>query len=437
MPVQNTLAHLRRCCDAALEQLYPAGVPPKVMWRYHYEMRLLARAEKGVADRFLLFKEISNAAQKMFSKIYAYGAIQGTMLVYLLGDHDLNPMPAHYYCTSCGYYEEPHSATVGLDLSMADCPQCGKPLRRDGFTLRQQFAENAILGGYFEYGFSPAFYPIGCSVIEKHYRRRGKCAVPAVDWNDDTAMYEPCGMVVLPKGKTMDTMPMHLKVCDRTGILSVDTTHLDEVPSPIRLDCLPFLDQIETLQRESGILFSELPIIKTTKSLLQDILDTGIPTESERRILRRQKPTAIGGIMDCLAANCNVYCNPKKPCADENMEQFCTLQTDKKFAKCFAQYPIYTCESLYELLIKIGYSRKESFDMTEEIRKAQWHIHPQLRNPSLPPKLIWLCAHTIYLSSRITGGWLGLQYLRMAQYLHITPQVFYRTMWGEEVGSPQ
>ena len=41
MPVQNTLTYLQRCCNAALEQLYPAGVPPKVMWRYHHVMWLL------------------------------------------------------------------------------------------------------------------------------------------------------------------------------------------------------------------------------------------------------------------------------------------------------------------------------------------------------------------------------------------------------------
>lgn len=61
MPVQNTLTYLRRCCNAALEQLYPVGVPPKVMWRYHHEMRLLESAEEEVIDGFLLFKEISNA----------------------------------------------------------------------------------------------------------------------------------------------------------------------------------------------------------------------------------------------------------------------------------------------------------------------------------------------------------------------------------------
>lgn len=107
MPVHNSFICLQRCCRTALEKLYPAGVPPTAMWRYHREMRLLERAKKSVIDEFLLFKELSDAAQKLFSKIYVSSPVQGTMLIYLLGDHDLNPLPAHYYCTACGYYTEP------------------------------------------------------------------------------------------------------------------------------------------------------------------------------------------------------------------------------------------------------------------------------------------------------------------------------------------
>ena len=55
MPVHNSFICLQRCCRTALEKLYPAGVPPTAMWRYHREMRLLERAKKSVIDEFLLF----------------------------------------------------------------------------------------------------------------------------------------------------------------------------------------------------------------------------------------------------------------------------------------------------------------------------------------------------------------------------------------------
>lgn len=181
MPVHNSFICLQRCCRTALEKLYPAGVPPTAMWRYHREMRLLERAKKSVIDEFLLFKELSDAAQKLFSKIYVPSPVQGTMLIYLLGDHDLNPLPAHYYCTACGYYTEPRGVAVGLDLPPANCPHCGRLLRRDGFSLRRQWSERRVEEGIPAYWFPMAFIPpvAGSSNSTTANRADVQCPPPA------------------------------------------------------------------------------------------------------------------------------------------------------------------------------------------------------------------------------------------------------------------
>ena len=95
MPMEDMLEMLKSCCRRGLERLYPAGVPPAAMWRYRHELELVERA--GTAEEYLLFREISKAAERTFSKIYVPNSVQGTMLVYLLGDHDLNPLSTHYY----------------------------------------------------------------------------------------------------------------------------------------------------------------------------------------------------------------------------------------------------------------------------------------------------------------------------------------------------
>ena len=205
MPMEDMLEMLKSCCRRELERLYPAGVPPAAMWRYRHELELVERA--GTAEEYLLFREISKAAERTFSKIYVPNSVQGTMLVYLLGDHDLNPLSAHYYCTACGYYTEPKGVVVGLDLPPADCPHCGKPLRRDGFSLRRQWSDSAVEMGAFSYWFSNGFYPTGCRVIEQHYRKRGRRAVPSACWRDSADRYEPDGMVVLPGGSALATRP--------------------------------------------------------------------------------------------------------------------------------------------------------------------------------------------------------------------------------------
>ena len=427
MPMEDMLEMLKSCCRRGLERLYPAGVPPAAMWRYRHELELVERA--GTAEEYLLFREISKAAERTFSKIYVPNSVQGTMLVYLLGDHDLNPLSAHYYCTACGYYTEPKGAVVGLDLPPADCPHCGKPLRRDGFSLRRQWSDSAVEMGAFSYWFSNGFYPTGCRVIEQHYRKRGRCAVPSACWRDSADRYESHGMVVLPRGKTMDTMPEALKIRDEFGVLCIDVTDLDKVPIPLSLRRTELLDRMEALQRESGISLSELPVILPTRTLLQDMLATDIPDKEQRTLLRRQKPATIGAIMDCLTACCNLY---ERPDGDNIRHDslYEKLQWDEQFARSFAEYPVYSREGLYDLLRRAGCDREGAFEMSESIRRGRWCFDPEQRAQCLPQKLLWQCAHIVYLSGRAPGCWWELQYLRMAQYLHLVPQTFYRVMWG-------
>lgn len=77
-----------------------------------------------------------------------------------------------------------------------------------------------------------------------------------------------------------------------------------------------------------------------------------------------------------------------------------------------------------------GCCRERAFELTESIRRGRWCFDPEQREQWLPKKLLWQCARIVYLSGRAPGCWWGLQYLRMAQYLHLVPQTFYRVMWG-------
>ena len=156
-------------------------------------------------------------------------------------------------------------------------------------------------------------------------------------------------MVVLPRGKTMDTMPESLKTYDEFGVLCIDVTDLDKVPVPLELRRMELLDRMEALQRESGILFSELPVILPTRTLLQDMLATDIPDKEEQALLRRQKPATIGAIIDCLTACCNLYDRPGGDSTSYD-SLYRKLRWDERFARSFAEYPVYSREGLYDLL---------------------------------------------------------------------------------------
>ena len=419
MPVQNTMVYLRRCCDTALEQLYSAGVPPKVMWRYHHEMRLLERVQEDVVDSFLLFKEISDAAQRAFSKIYVYGAIQGAMLVYLLGDHDLNPMPAHYYCNSCGYYEEPHTATVGLDLPLADCPCCGKPLRRDGFTLRQRFIDDQFDLGIGDYGLSKMFYPIAFDVARKHYQRYGVEAVHYAEHREISSSYHKGGIALLPHGTTLADIPESYKITDSEGDICVKEEYWGDCERfrYIMFADLEFLDVIECYQKKWGIMFSEFPIIGTAKTILDKLIATKVPTAEERRILKELEPVAFVDIMNCLAAADSLYEQPGFENTPYNNQHFASMLDDDNFIWHFVDCPIYTGEDAYEKLLTLRWKRSIAYKAARRLRQGRWKTVSEHLRESLPVSFEWLNSRTLFLSSRPRSRWLGLQYFRMAQIL--------------------
>ena len=132
----------------------------------------------------------------------------------------------------------------------------------------------------------------------------------------------------------------------------------------------------------------------------------------------------------CLTGCCNCYAKPggDDSCFDSLYQK---LQWDNQFARSFAEYPIYSREGLYALLRREGCSREIAFEKAEAIRRGLWHTDPEQREQWIPKKLLWQCAHIVYLSGREPGCWLGLQYLRMAQFLRLAPQAFLRAAWDE------
>ena len=163
----RSVQYLRNCCEDALHELYPAGIPNEVSQRFEQEIDYLSE-KPDCHDDFLLFKELSDAAKRTCGKLYLAGTITNSILIYLLGDHELNPMPAHYYCPNCGYYHEESQAVVGLDLPERNCPHCRSALRRDGFSLREEYVWKASSEMTFEYRMTSRVIPLARKVIERH-----------------------------------------------------------------------------------------------------------------------------------------------------------------------------------------------------------------------------------------------------------------------------
>lgn len=63
------------------------------------------------------------------------GKANGSLVLYLLGISNFNPMPAHYVCLSCGTIEWTNMTSFGIDLPDKNCPECSSQMHKDGFNI--------------------------------------------------------------------------------------------------------------------------------------------------------------------------------------------------------------------------------------------------------------------------------------------------------------
>ncbi len=216
-PVQ----YLRNCCESALHELYPAGIPKEVSQRFEREIDYLSLEKSDCLDDFLLFKEISDAVRRACGKLHLGGTISNSILIYLLGDHELNPMPAHYYCPHCGYYHEQPKAVACLDLPEEKCPHCKTVLRRDGFSLREEYVWKAPSEMTFEYRMTSRVIPLARKIIERHYAEQHRHTV-LLGWQSSEKI-TASGVAIFPAGKSLADYSDHIGItCDGEDCLCND-----------------------------------------------------------------------------------------------------------------------------------------------------------------------------------------------------------------------
>ena len=84
-------------------------------------------------------------AQKLVSRsledgylVGSRGSVGSSLVARMCGITEVNALPPHYRCTHCrkGFFDVDRSQYhVGVDLPDRDCPDCGRPLTKDGFDI--------------------------------------------------------------------------------------------------------------------------------------------------------------------------------------------------------------------------------------------------------------------------------------------------------------
>ena len=88
---------------------------------------------------FLILKEIAELSREKGYPILVEGTLSSSLIAYLLGITNVNPLKAHYYCDNEGcpeIYEEIKDNAFGIDAEDKLCPKCKRKMTKDGYSLK-------------------------------------------------------------------------------------------------------------------------------------------------------------------------------------------------------------------------------------------------------------------------------------------------------------
>ncbi len=130
---ENAYNDLEKICYSKAYELYGNPLPEIIKERLDAELELLT--DEKTATQYLIAKKLVDYAKEKGQLVTARGSVGSVFTAFLLGISETNPLPPHYYCPHCYYFEETKDIADGFDLPDKKCSVCNKPLKSDGHDM--------------------------------------------------------------------------------------------------------------------------------------------------------------------------------------------------------------------------------------------------------------------------------------------------------------
>ncbi len=130
---ENAYSNLEKICYSKAYELYGNPLPEIIKERLDAELELLT--DEKTATQYLIAKKLVDYAKEKGQLVTARGSVGSVFTAFLLGISETNPLPPHYYCPHCYYFEETKDIADGFDLPDKKCSVCNKPLKSDGHDM--------------------------------------------------------------------------------------------------------------------------------------------------------------------------------------------------------------------------------------------------------------------------------------------------------------
>ncbi len=115
---------------------YGDSLPPQVEERLRDELAIIDRQESWTI--FEIARLTVEQSRRDGYPVGTRGAVGSSLVAWLTGISEINPLPPHYRCTACRHADFAVNAAqyrIGADLPARSCPICGRIMDKDGFAI--------------------------------------------------------------------------------------------------------------------------------------------------------------------------------------------------------------------------------------------------------------------------------------------------------------
>jgi len=388
------------------------------------------------------------------------GSVGSSFVATMSGITEVNPLQAHYLCEECKYVDfdsdvvKSYAGRCGCDMPAAICPNCGKPLKKEGFDIpfetflgfkgdkepdidlnfSNEYQSKAHKYTEVIFGEGQTFKAgtVGTladktayGYVKNYYEERGikkrRCEIERIAVGctgiHRTTGQHPGGIIVLPVGENINTFtPVQRPANDMT--VDITTTHFDYHSidhNLLKLDILGHVDptMIRMLQDLTGLDPTTIPLDdKAVMSLFantdalgikpEDIGGTslgalGIPefgTDFAIGLVEEAKPTQFIDLVNIagLSHGTDVWLGNAQTLIQEGTATISTC--------------ICTRDDIMTYLINKGLEADTAFKIMEAVRKGmvakgkadKWpEWKQQMKDHDVPDWYIWSCEKIKYM----------------------------------------
>ena len=483
--IENSDQMLRDICYTKARSMYGDELPVIVKERLDRELNSII--SNGYAVMYIIAQKLVWKSNEDGYLVGSRGSVGSSFAATMAGITEVNPLQAHYRCTSCHYsdFDSPEvkafSGRSGCDMPDKICPVCGRMLVKDGFDIpfetflgfkgnkepdidlnfsgEYQSKAHAYCEVIFGYGQTFRAGTIGTladktafGYIKKYYEERGihkrNCEIDRIVQGcvgvRRTTGQHPGGIVVLPVGEEIHTFtPVQHPANDMTT--ATVTTHFDYHSidhNLLKLDILGHDDptMIRMLQDLTGIDPTTIPLDdESVMSLFKDTSALGVTPEEIHGI-----PLGCLGIPEFGTEFAMQMVIDAKPQEFSDLVRISGLshgtdvwlgnaQTLIEQGKATISTAICTRDDIMIYLIQMGLDSEQSFTIMESVRKGKglkedWE--KEMLAHDVPDWYIWSCKKIKYMFPKAHAAAYVMMAWRIAYCKVFYPLAYYASYFS-------